>query len=75
MSFMIGALLCGFIGLVIGLFAGIGTSILIPGLGLVVAGWLFLGIMGGSIGLVAGSLLGLLTAAVIIAFRRGKNIP
>ncbi len=61
-----GALFCGFLGAI----AATGTSVLLPGLGLVVAGPL----VGGLIGLVLGSILGLFIATVIIITRR-KNYP
>ncbi len=57
-----GALLCGFVGAI----AGRGTSILLPGLGLIIAGPLALGL----IGLVLGSMLGLFVAGIIILTRR-----
>lgn len=56
------ALICGFIGAI----AGIGTSILLPGLGLIVAGPLIFGL----IGVILGAILGLLIAAIIIIVRR-----
>ncbi len=58
-----GALLCGFVGAI----AGRGTSILLPGLGLIIAGPLALGL----IGVILGSMLGLFVAAIIILTRRG----
>lgn len=67
------ALLCGFVGALIGTVAGSGTSVLLPGLGLIISGSLLLGIVYGSIGAFLGSLLGLLTAAIIISRRR--NYP
>jgi len=70
MSIASGALLCGFVGALIGAIAGSGTSILLPGLGLVISGSLALGIVFGLIGMVLGSMLGLLIAAIIILIRR-----
>ena len=61
-SIVLSALICGFIGAVL----GIGTSVLLPGLGLVVAGPL----AGGLIGAIFGFILGLLIAAIIIFVRR-----
>ena len=61
-----GGLLCGFVAG----FAARGTSILLPGLGLVVAGPL----AAGFIGFVFGSVLGLFAAAIII-LTRPKNYP
>jgi hypothetical protein len=61
-----GGLVCGFFGAV----AARGTSVLLPGLGLVVSGPLAAGL----IGLVLGSILGLFIAAVII-LTRGKTYP
>ena len=68
------ALLGGCIGTIIGMLAGMGTSVLIPGWGLVVSGSLVLGIVCGLIGTVSGFLIGVLAGALII-FRRGKNLP
>jgi hypothetical protein len=61
-----GALLCGFVGAI----AGRGTSILLPGLGLIISGSLAVGL----IGVVLGSMLGLFVAAIII-FTRNKTYP
>ncbi len=63
-------LLCGFIGALIGAIAGSGTSILLPGLGIIISGPLALGIAVGLTGAVLGSMLGLLIAAIIILTRR-----
>jgi hypothetical protein len=65
-----GAWLCGFVGALIGVVVGSGTSILLPGLGLVISGSLVLGIVYGLTGAVLGSTLGLLIAAIIILTRR-----
>lgn len=61
-----GGLFFGFVGAV----AATGTSVLLPGLGLVVAGPL----VGGFMGLIFGSMLGLFVAAIIILTRR-KSYP
>jgi hypothetical protein len=66
-----GALLCGFVGALIGAIAGKGTSVLLPGLGLVISGPLALGFAVGLIGAVLGSMLGFFIAAIIIRSRRG----
>ena len=70
MSVASGALLCGFVGALIGAIAGSGTSILLPGLGIIISGSLALGIAVGLTGAVLGSMLGLLIAAIIILTRR-----
>ena len=69
-----GGLLCGFVGAIIGAIVGSGTSILLPGVGLIVAGSLALGIVFGLVGIFLGSMLGLFAAAIII-FSRSKNYP
>jgi hypothetical protein len=69
-SAALGASLCGFIGALIGVVAGSGTSVLLPGLGLVISGSLVLAIVYGLTGAFLGSTLGLLTAAIIILIRR-----
>ncbi len=74
MSAATGVLLCGFVGALIGVIVGSGTSILLPGLGLVISGLLALGIVCGLTGAVLGSTLGLLIAAIIILTRR-RNYP
>ncbi len=70
MSVSSGGLLCGFVGALIGAIAGSGTSILLPGLGIIISGSLALGIAVGLIGAVLGSMLGLFIAAIIILTRR-----
>ncbi len=55
---------------IVGAVAARSTSVLLPGLGLVVAGPL----VGGFVGFVFGSILGLLAAAIII-LTRPKNYP
>ncbi len=69
-----GGLLCGFVGMVTGAIVGTGTSILLPGLGLVVSGSLALAVVFGFLGMFLGSMLGLVVAAIII-FKRRKNFP
>ncbi len=69
-----GGLLCGFAGAAIGAIVGSGTSILLPGLGLIVSGSLALGIVFGLAGVILGSALGLFAAAIII-FSRRRNYP
>jgi hypothetical protein len=69
-----GALLCGFAGALIGVVAGSGTSILLPGLGIIISGSLALGIVFGLTGAFLGSMLGLFIAAIIIRTRR-RNYP
>lgn len=61
-SATLGGLFFGFFGAI----AAAGTSVLLPGLGLVVAGPL----VGGFIGAVFGAMLGLIAAAIIILVRR-----
>ncbi|WP_436414195.1 hypothetical protein [Petrimonas sp.] len=58
-----GSLIGGGIGAVVGAIAAIGTSVLIPGLGLVVAGPLAAALAGAGAGGVAGGLIGALTGA------------
>ena len=54
----------------VGAIAATGTSVLLPGLGLVIAGPL----VGGFMGFVFGCMLGLFAAAIII-LTRSKNYP
>lgn len=64
----------GIVGILIGAIAGAGTNVLLPGLGLIIAGSLILGAIGGLIG----ALLGLLFGALIIAVKtsgRSDNLP
>lgn len=61
-SAALGGLFFGFLGAI----AAAGTSVLLPGLGLIVAGPL----VGGFFGAVFGSALGLIAAAIIILVRR-----
>lgn len=56
-----GSLIGGGIGAIVGAIAAIGTSVLIPGLGLVVAGPLAAAIAGAGVGGATGGLIGALT--------------
>jgi hypothetical protein len=74
LSAVSGGLFCGFVGVVVGAIAGSGTNVLLPGLGLIISGSLFLGIVYGLAGLFLGFALGLFVAAIMI-FKRRKNFP
>lgn len=67
------ALIGGFVGVVIRAILGSGTSVLLPGFGLVVAGSLAGAIFLGLIGILLGFLFGLLAAAINIS--RRTNLP
>jgi hypothetical protein len=68
-SAAVGAVACGILlALVMGIMA-IGTSVALPGLGIIVAGPLAGGIFGALIGAVGGFVLGLLVGRVITAIR------
>ena len=56
-----GSLIGGGIGAVVGAVAAIGTNVLLPGLGLIVAGPLAAGLAGAGTGAAAGGLIGALT--------------
>lgn len=58
-----GSLIGGGIGALVGAIAAIGTNVLLPGLGLVVAGPLAAGLAGAGTGAAAGGLIGALTGA------------
>lgn len=58
-----GSLIGGGIGAVVGAIAAIGTNVLLPGLGLIVAGPLAAGLAGAGTGAAAGGLIGALTGA------------
>lgn len=58
-----GSLIGGGIGAVVGAVAAIGTNVLLPGLGLIVAGPLAAGLAGAGTGAAAGGLIGALTGA------------
>ncbi len=64
-----GALVCGIIGAVFGAVAAAGTSVLLPGVGLIVAGPLVGGFIAGVLGVILGALLGLIVAVKIIRTR------
>ncbi len=64
-----GGLLGGFVGMLIGTIAGAGTSVLLPGLGLIISGSLVLGVGFGLLGMLLGSLIGLLAAKMILSSR------
>ena len=61
----VGAALGGTLGAIIGAIAAIGTSILLPGLGLVVAGPLAAALVGGGAGSLTGGLIGALIGSGI----------
>jgi len=65
-----GALICGFIGALTGAIAARGTSVLLPGLGLIIAGPLVAGFVAGLLGMILGAVIGLLVAAKVIRNRR-----
>lgn len=69
-----GAAVCGFVGALVGAIAGRGTSVLLPGIGLIISGPLAAAFVIGLIGVVLGSMVGLFIAAVII-FTRDKTYP
>lgn len=56
-----GSLIGGGVGAVVGALAAIGTNVLLPGLGLIVAGPLAAGLAGAGAGAAAGGLIGALT--------------
>lgn len=58
-----GSLIGGGIGAVVGAIAAIGSNVLLPGLGLIVAGPLAAGLAGAGTGAAAGGLIGALTGA------------
>lgn len=58
-----GSLIGGGIGALVGAIAAIGTNVLLPGLGLIVAGPLAAGLAGAGTGAAAGGLIGALTGA------------
>lgn len=60
-----GSAIGGTVGAVAGIIAAIGTSLVIPGLGLIVAGPLAAGLAGAGAGSVAGGLIGALVGAGI----------
>lgn len=58
-----GSLIGGGIGAVVGAIAAIGSNVLLPGLGLIIAGPLAAGLAGAGAGAAAGGLVGALTGA------------
>lgn len=60
-----GGLIGGTLGAIVGIVAAIGTSVLIPGLGLIIAGPLAAGLAGAGAGSIAGGLIGALVGAGI----------
>ncbi|AYO58878.1 hypothetical protein CO230_05420 [Chryseobacterium sp. 6424] len=58
-----GSLIGGGIGAVVGAVAAIGSNVLLPGLGLVIAGPLAAGLAGAGVGAATGGLVGALTGA------------
>jgi len=60
-----GGLIGGTLGAIVGIVAAIGTSVLIPGLGLIIAGPLAAGLAGAGAGSVAGGLIGALVGSGI----------
>jgi len=72
-----GSAIGGVAGAVVGILAAIGTSIVIPGLGLVLAGPIALGLAGAGAGGVTGGVLGALVGAGMpndVAEKHKKNI-
>lgn len=65
LAILSGAFVGGVVGLLIGALLGKGTSILLPGLGLIIAGSLVAGLVGGLIGIVIGSVIGLFAGKII----------
>ena len=73
----VGSTLGGVVGAAVGILAAIGTSLVIPGLGLVLAGPIALGLAGAGAGGVTGGVLGALVGAGMpkdIAEKHEKNI-
>jgi hypothetical protein len=74
----VGALICGIIVALLMGISAIGTSVVLPGLGIVVAGPLAAAALGALIGAAGGFVLGLLVGIVIILIRlirRRKSSP
>ena len=72
-----GSALGGVVGAAVGILAAIGTSLVIPGLGLVLAGPIALGLAGAGAGGVTGGVIGALVGAGMpndIAEKHEKNI-
>lgn len=70
LSAAVGALICGLIVALVMSISAVGTNVLLPGLGLVVAGPLAAAALGALLGGVAGFTLGLVVGVVIILVRR-----
>ena len=70
LSAAVGALICGIIVALLMGISAIGTSVALPGLGIIVAGPLAAAFLGGLMGGIAGFILGLLVGVVIIVIRR-----
>jgi len=69
LSAAVGALICGtIVALPLGISA-IGTSVALPGIGVIVAGPLAAASLGGLLGGVAGFILGLVVGVIIILVR------
>ena len=58
-----GSMIGGGVGAVVGAIAAIGSNVLLPGLGLIIAGPLAAGLVGAGTGAAAGGLIGALTGA------------
>lgn len=69
-----GAIVCGFVGAVIGAIAATGTSVLLPGLGLIIAGPIVAGFVVGFLGVIFGAIFGFFVASIIIRIR-DKTYP
>lgn len=65
-----GAALCGVIGAMLAGIAARGTSVALPGLGLIVAGPLVAGVVGGLAGAIIGFVVGLVVGAMLDSARR-----
>ena len=74
-SAAMGALVCSIIVALLMGISAIGTSVALPGLGIIVAGPLAAAALGGLIGAASGFMLGLLVGIVIIVIRRRNSSP
>jgi hypothetical protein len=61
----VGSAIGGTIGAIVGIVAAIGTSIVIPGLGFIIAGPIIAGLAGAGAGVITGGLIGALAGAGI----------
>jgi len=68
-----GSAIGGAVGAVVGIFAAVGTSLIIPGLGLVLAGPIALGLAGAGAGGVTGGVFGALVGAGMPKDRAEKH--